>query len=99
MTKLSKAFGYILDTFQVFCTDYTGPLFVQPACDEGDIVVTTSVRCKCGHVCVRPSGFVRAITYTFVHVFQTDLHSSFSSVVEVPFDACRLKFKVTMNVK
>ena len=46
--------------------------FVEPACGERDIVVTLSVRCMCVHcaVCVRPSGFVMAITSTFMHGFQ-----------------------------
>ena len=42
---------------------------VKPAHGERDIVVTTLVRCTCVRASVRPSGFVRALTSTFVHEF------------------------------
>ena len=38
-----------------------------------DIAVTILVRCMCVSVCVFPSGFVRAITPTFMHGFQNVL--------------------------
>ena len=44
--------------------------FVETACGERNIV-TISVRCMCVCcACVHPSGFVRAITSTFMHGFQ-----------------------------
>ena len=48
-------------------------LLVQPTCGVRDIAVTISVRCMCVHACLRPSGFVRAITSTFIHEFQNNL--------------------------
>ena len=51
-------------------------IFVEPACGERDIVVTISVRCTCMFCsCLRPPGFVRAITSTFMHEFQNIWHS------------------------
>ena len=55
--------------------------FVEPACGEGDIVVTISlyVRALCTRaLCVRPSKSVRAITYAFMHEFQNNLAQLFS---------------------
>ena len=47
-------------------------IFVEPACGEQDIVVAISVQCMCSvvHVCVHPSGFVQAISSTFMHGFK-----------------------------
>ena len=43
-------------------------IFVEPACDQRHIVVTTSVRCMfVRSACVRPSGFVRPVTSIFMH--------------------------------
>ena len=54
-------------------------LFVEPACDERDVIVTISIRCICVRwACVRPSEFVRAITSTFMHGFQKYLGQLFS---------------------
>ena len=52
----------------------------MPACVEQDIVVSTSVQGMCiNYVCiVCPSGFVWAITYTFMDVFQNNLAHLFS---------------------
>ena len=50
-------------------------------CGERDIVVTTTALCMCVHcecVVVHPSGFVRAITATFMHGFQNNLAQLFS---------------------
>ena len=44
--------------------------YVELACGEQDIVVTISVQCMC---IVRLSAFVRAITSTFMHLFQNNL--------------------------
>ena len=59
--------------------------FVEPACSERDIVVTTLVLCMCVrcacHMCtcvVRPSGIVWAITCTFMHGFQNKLAQLFA---------------------
>ena len=53
--------------------------FVEPACSEQHLVVTISVRSLCVPcVCVYPSGFVRAITSTFMHGFQNNLAQLFS---------------------
>ena len=38
---------------------------------KGDIAVTVLVRCVCA--CIRPSGFVQAITPTFMHGFQNNI--------------------------
>ena len=48
---------------------YFEDIFVEPAGDERDIVATTSVR----YICVRQSGFVRAIISTLMHEFQNNL--------------------------
>ena len=48
-------------------------LFVEPACGEQDIVVTTLVRCMC-----MGAGFVRAITSTFKDGFQNNFAQLFS---------------------
>ena len=54
-------------------------IFVEPPCGERDIVVTLSVRCMCMCcACVHLSGFVWAITSTFMHRFQNDLAQLFS---------------------
>ena len=51
--------------------------FVEPACGERDIVVTTSIWCMClvhayiVYARVRPSGFVWAITFIFMHGLKT----------------------------
>ena len=52
---------------------------VEPTRGEQDIVVTTSTRyiCVCC-MCVHPSGFVWAITCTFMHGFQINLTQLFS---------------------
>ena len=54
---------------------------MEPACGEGDIVVTTHVRCMCVVlaciVCVA-SGFVPAITCTFMHRSEKNLAQLFS---------------------
>ena len=51
-------------------------IFVKPAGSGRDIVVTTSVWCiciVCVHcACVHLFGFVRAITWSFVHGFQNN---------------------------
>ena len=49
-------------------TRHTG--FVEAACVERDIVVTTTVRCIYMRQCVHPSEFVRTITSTIVEGFQ-----------------------------
>ena len=54
---------------------YLRIIFVEPACGERDEIVTISVR----YMCVRPSGFVQAITCTFVHGFQNKLAQLSSS--------------------
>ena len=47
---------------------------------ERCIVVTISVQCMCVHcVCMHPSAFVRVITCTFVHGFQSNLAQMLSS--------------------
>ena len=43
-------------------------IFVEPACSEQDIVVTTSAHCLCIRAFI--SIFARAITATFVHGYQ-----------------------------
>ena len=59
-------------------------LIVEPACIEGDIVVTISVRCMC---IVHPSGFVRAIPSALILCmdFKIFLHSCSPLVVAMPF--------------
>ena len=55
-------------------------IFVQPACSEQDIIVTTLVQCMCGCECiVLPSRFVQAIASTFMHGFQNNLAQLLSS--------------------
>ena len=69
---LSKNIDLFLFVFRIFCFLLSDLLFVQPACSERDIVVTISVWCMCVCVrcaCMRPSGFVGTITYTFMHGF------------------------------
>ena len=54
--------------------------FVQPACSERDVIVTTSVQgvFACVHCAgVHPSGFAGTITFTFVHGFQNNLTQLF----------------------
>ena len=64
-------------------------IFVEPTCSEQDIGVTIFIWCMCICVhmcacvcgvdaCVPPSGFVWAITSTFMHGFQNDLAQLFS---------------------
>ena len=55
-------------------SEQEGKFVVEPAYCEQDIVVTTSVWYICVVlVCMHPSGFVRAITNTFKHGFQSNL--------------------------
>ena len=49
--------------------------FGELACGEQDIDVTISVQCMC---IVRLFAFVRAITSTFMHIFQNNLAQLFS---------------------
>ena len=54
-------------------------LFVQPACGELDIVVTTSVQCICVRAfCMHLSGFFQAITCAILHGFLNNLSQMFS---------------------
>ena len=48
-------------------------LLSSPLAVKGDIAVAIFVRCMCMPACIRPSGFVRAITPTFMHGFQNYL--------------------------
>ena len=60
--------------FQKSRTFKVSPFFVKPACDERDIVVTISVWCMCVCcACMCLSGFVQAITSTFMDEFQNNL--------------------------
>ena len=81
-------------------------IFVAPACGERDIVVTTSVCCmsvralyiRCA--CVRPSGFFRAISSTYMNEFQNNLAqllclTSRSAIRNIYLS--RLKVKVTFE--
>ena len=49
------------------------PFLSRPLAVKRDIAVTILLRCMCVHVCVRPSGFVQAITHIFMHGFQNYL--------------------------
>ena len=62
-------------------------IFVELACNQQDIVVTSSVQCMCMRACIHLSGFVHAITY-FMHGFQNNLAQMLSF---------RLKVKVTLD--
>ena len=63
------------------------PDFVEPACGEREIVVTTSVRCTCvRRACVRLSGIIRTITFTFIYGFRNYLAYLFFLRVEVPIE-------------
>ena len=81
-------------------------VFVEPACGEQDIVVTTSVRLMCLHVCImccacmRLSGYVLVITSIFTHEFQNNLAQLFSLRSKNALrNICssRLKVKVTFE--
>ena len=66
------------------------------------VVVTISVWCTCVCVhcaCVCPSDFVRAITSTFMHVFQNNLAQLFSLRRRSAFETFLggLKVKVTLE--
>ena len=51
-------------------------IFVEPACSEQNLIVTILVWCMCLHcACVCQSGFVWAITSTFIYGFQNNSHS------------------------
>ena len=54
----------------------------------------------CVRACVHPSGFVRAITSTFMHGFQNNYAQLFSWQVEVSvetFFSDKLKVKLTLE--
>ena len=62
--------------FEFLIADMT-QLFVEPACGERNICYNfSSVYVRA--LRVRPSGFVRAITSTFMHEFQNNLAQLFS---------------------
>ena len=51
----------------------------SPLAVKGDIAVTVLVRYMCCmHACLSPTGFVQAITPTFMHGFQNCLAQLFS---------------------
>ena len=74
-----------LSTYALFILSalFLSVLFMEPSCSERDIVWCMRVfwvHCACVHL----SGFVRAITYTFVHGFKNNLAQLLSQGVEVP---------------
>ena len=75
-------------------------VFVESACGDRGIVQCMCMRAFC--VVHAQSGFVRAITCTFVHGFQNNMAQLVSSMSKVPFETFfsgRLKVKVTLKVK
>ena len=70
--KIRKKFRNRLDPVTFY--EY----IVEPAYGGRDIVDTSLVRCMCVHPSVRPSGFVRALTSTFMHEFHNSLAQLFS---------------------
>ena len=76
-------------------------IFIEPTCSEQDIVVIISVQCMCVHWdCVHLSGFVLAITSTFMHEFQNNLAELyFLTNRSAIWNICsgKLKVKVTLE--
>ena len=54
------------------CSILKSQFLSSPLAGKRDIVVTIFVRCMCVHASVRPSRFVRTITCTFMHGFQSN---------------------------